>query len=117
MMSKEQEESVKMVFRNFITHDQQRGWSDIDEILFKLDFLSDEETILETETQIYRHSQGTLKCAEDHGQKACLVPQLMDCVNAICELYNESKSLHPKNRYLLHNYLAVSHKGTIYVDV
>lgn len=115
-MTKEQEESVRLVYRNFMSHDLQRNWTNVDEILYNLDFLTDEETIIETETQIFRHSEGSLKCIEDHEQSACMVPQLIESVDAICELYNETRVLHPKNRYVLQNYLAAAHEGIIYVE-
>lgn len=115
-MSEDQARSVKEIYRNFISHDYNRKWTKMDDILWELDFLSDEQTVLETETQVYRHSLGNLKCSEDHGESTCLVPQLMDSVNAICELYQENGVLHPGNRYILHNYLAVSHQGVIYVE-
>ena len=117
MMSVEQENAVKFVYRNFITHDYRRGWTEIDDRLYELSFLNDDQTILETETQVYMHSVGNLKCAEDHGESTCIVPQLMDSVNAICELFQETQQLHPKNRYILHNYLAVSHQKIIYTDI
>ena len=116
MMNKDQEETVKLVYRSFLSHDYNRQWTPLDDYLHSLDYLNDEQTVLEVETQLYRHGKGTLKCAEDHGDSQCLVPQMMDSVNAICELYQETRSLHPKNRYILQNYLAASHNGIIYVE-
>lgn len=115
-MSRDQEETVKLIYRSFLSHDYNRQWTPLDDYLHDLDYLSDEQTVLEVETQLYRHSQGTLKCAEDHGNGQCLVPQMMDGVNAICELWTETHVLHPKNRYILQNYLAAAHNGLIYVE-
>ena len=116
MMSIDQEKAVKEVYRSFLSHDYQRQWIDVDDLLFDLDYLSDSETVLEAEIQLYKHGLGTLKCSEDHGESVCLVPILVDSVNAILELYVETKELHVKNRYILQNYLAISHKGIIFVD-
>ena len=116
MMSRDQEETVKLVYRNFLSHDYNRQWTPLDDYLYSLDYLSDGQTVLEAETQLYRHSQGTLKCNEDHGDSQCIVPQMIDSVNAICDLYQETGSLHIKNRYILQNYLAVSHNRLIYVE-
>jgi len=114
-MNRDQEEAVKLVYRSFLKHDYNRQWTDLDDYLHSLDYLSDEQTVLETETQLYRHSQGVLKCNEDHGDGVCLVPQLIESVNAICELWTETKTLHIKNRYILQNYLAAAHHRLIYV--
>ena len=118
MMSVEQEKAVREVYRNFIQHDYDRNWVPIDDRLWELDFLTDEQTILETEVQLYRHSSenGVLKCNENHGDSVCLVPQIIDSVNAICELWQENRVLHPNNRYILQNYLAISHEGLIFLD-
>lgn len=116
MMSKDQENAVKLVYNNFYGHDMKRGWTEMDDLLDHLDFLTDEQTVMESEIQLFKHSEGQLKCSEDHGQSQCLVPDLMDAVNGIIELYQENEVLHPKNRYILHNYLAVSFKKVIYLE-
>jgi len=116
MMSEDQVKSLKEVYRNFLNHDYNRSWTDMDYLLYDLDYLNDEQTVIEAETQLFRHGMGILKCKEDHGESTCLVPLLMECVGAICDLWQETNELHPKNRYVLHNYLAVSHKGIIYVE-
>jgi len=115
-MSIDQENSVKIIYRNFLTNDYNRGWINVDNSLHRLSFLNDDQTVIEAECQIYRHSLGKLKCADSHDESACLVPQMMDAVNAICELYQETKILHPKNRYILDNYLAISHEKIVYVE-
>lgn len=116
MMSEDQAKAVKEIYKNFISHDERRKWTKIDYLLHDLDSLNDNQMILEVEVQLYLHSMGILKCAEDHGESVCLVPQLMESVNAICDLYQETLKLHPKNRYILQNYLAISHEKIIYVD-
>lgn len=116
MMTKDQEQCVKLVYSQFVKDDYGREWTALDESLYNLDYLTDEETVVETEIQLYKHSQGMIKCEEKHTQSECLVPYLMEAVNGICELYNEHRNLHPKNRYILQNYLAVSHIKLIYID-
>jgi hypothetical protein len=116
-MTEEQAGNVKFVYRALLQNDYARDWTETDNHLHFLEYLTDEQTILEAEVQVYKHGQGVLKCNEDHGENLCLVSKLMDAVNSILELYVETKELHPKNRYVLHNYIAASHMKLIYVEI
>lgn len=115
MISRDQENDLKEIYRSLISNDYKRDWKPIDDRLYELDFLSDEEIVKETEIQIYNHSLGEVMCKEEHNGKICLMPTLLRAVDAICESWNETQDLVPKCRYILQNYLAISHLGIIYL--
>jgi hypothetical protein len=116
MMSEEHSGAVKIVYRSFLDSDYRRKWTSFDEALWILDYLEDTQLVFEAEIQIYQHSLGNMKCNEDHGNSICIVPQLIEAVNVICELFMETKELHVNNRYVLQNYLAAAHEKLIFVD-
>lgn len=110
-MTRDEENSTKLVYIAFLENDYGRKWEDIDEKLWELEFLNDEETITEVEIQIHTHSDGIVKCSEEHKNGKCLVPELFESINAILGLWSETGYLNEKNRYILHNYLATSYMG------
>jgi hypothetical protein len=118
-MSNSQKNSVLMVYKNFIDNEYllNNGWSDMDESMWQLEFLSDEETITEAEVLINKHSQYVVKCSDYCEYRSDMVPQLLEAVGAIIEVWVYSGGiLHPKNRYIIHNYLAMSFLKMIYVE-
>lgn len=116
MMTKDQEEAVKTVFRKFSGDEEHRGWTEVDDDLSYLGYLTDEEIVIETEVQLNKHSEGKPRCTETHGPGSkCLVPVIIDAASAIVELYQQSKQIHSKNRYVLEYYLAFSHLGLIVI--
>lgn len=116
MMSIDGKNAVRQIYKAFLNDELFRQWSEVDDRLWELEFLNDAETVLEAEVAVYKIGLGTLKCSENHSENVCLVPIMLEAVNAILELYVETKELHIKNRYVLHNFLAAMYLKIIYVD-
>lgn len=114
MMSKEQSEIVKVVYNRFLESEESR-WTRIDDILEGLAWLSDEELIGETILKYLTHCEGTFRCNQDHkDDRLCFAPFILESVEAILKLFEETARLHPKNAYILTYYLAISEIGLIY---
>lgn len=116
MMTTEQANIVKMVYSRFIESEDSGAWGDLDENLAWFDILSDEELVRESEIKLSSHSKGTFRCQNTHDRVHCFAPYILEGVEAILNLYENTKELPIKNRYVLQYYLAMSELRMIYSD-
>lgn len=114
MMSKEEADIVKMVYTRFLESEEETTWSEIDENLEFFGYLSDQEIIKEAKIKAEEHSDGIFRCQNDHDHKFCFAPRILEAVNYILNLYDETGFLHEKNRYVLLYYLVMSTLRMIY---
>ena len=112
MMSKDQAEVVKIVYNRFMDNEEST-WTDLDNNLEMFDWLSDKEIIKETKIKLSSHVKG-IKCNQNHPIDECFAPYIMDAADAISRLYDKTKELHIKNKYILTYYLVMSELGLIY---
>jgi hypothetical protein len=115
MMSSEQRKTVTTVYNHLLSKED-RGWDGLDDLIDMLEYLSDDQLHREADVVYTEHSRGKVRCKEDHAAERCLMPLLVDASAAIIELYKETNSLHPKNRYILYYYLAMNQAGLILMD-
>lgn len=114
MMTTEQAETVKKIYRKFFENEKaNKEWTTIDESMWALSWLSDRETIDESKLAFDTQKSGDPKCAIDHPGKECFVPLVLEAVEAILTLYDETGNLHHSNRFILHYYLSLSYIGAI----
>ena len=115
-MSKEQSEIVKLVYNRFIESEDEIAWTDLDSNLELMGYLTDRELMKETQIKIFEHSKGIFRCGQSHSQENCMAPLILESAIAISDLYEKTKQLHGKNRYVLEYYLAMSEMNLIYVQ-
>lgn len=116
MMTPDQVKKVTEVFRKFADSDlQQKEWSEIDDYMVYLDYLEDNQLILEATVIHYSHSLGKVGCGIDHPNE-CFMPSVVEAVGSILILYSETGQLHKNNRYILEYYLTIDHMDLIVVE-
>ncbi len=114
MMNKAEVDVVSNVYRHFIESESDTDWNELDEKIWMLDFLSDAQMILEAKAQYEKHSPKGLRCKLDHQIEYCMAPLVLEAVEAILKLSDETGMLHEKNRYILSFYIAMGATGLIY---
>mgnify|MGYP001546451739 CR=1 FL=1 len=113
MMTKEERDVVKTVYTRFLESEEER-WTEIDDNLEFVDYLSDAELIKECLVKYTRHFGGVFRCIQDHSQENCFAPYILEAVEAILKLFEETEDLHENNRYILTYYLVMSELKMIY---
>jgi hypothetical protein len=114
MMTQEQSQIVKLVYTRFIDSEE-AIWSEFDDNLEFVDYMTDEELIRECKIKTFEHSKGSLRCVENHDPTYCMAPLVLEAVEAILDLHNQTGELHEKNRYVLTFYIAMSAMGLLYL--
>jgi hypothetical protein len=114
MMSKEESDIVKSVYTRFLESEEESTWTEIDENLEFYGYLSDEEVIKEAKIKFEEHSSGVFRCKNEHDIKFCFAPKILEAVEYILNLYDETGFLHEKNRYVILYYLVMSILRMIY---
>ena len=113
MISPEQAKNITDLYGKFLASES-KGWSRIDDFLELLEFLDDSEIYRETEVLYSVHKTKKMGCPYIHSEGTiCFVHGILEAVEAIVGLYEETENLHPKNRYILAYYLALSSDGQI----
>jgi len=112
MMDEEEIEIVKLVYNRFMDNEDNQ-WTDIDNNLEFFSYLTDKELVKESKIKTYEHERG-IRCSQEHGQVNCFAPYILEAVEIILKLYDETKELHPKNAYILSYYLVMGEMGLIY---
>lgn len=115
MMTPEQRKIVTKAYTHLL-ESEKRGWDNLDDYIDHLEYLDDEQLCRESEVVYEQHKSGSVKCQQDHPKENCFIPVLVDASSAIIDLYNETKSLHVKNRYVLQYYLAMNQADMIVVE-
>jgi hypothetical protein len=114
MMTKEQSDIVKMVFNRFIDNETET-WTDLDSNLELFGYLSDEELIQEAKAKFSYHSEGSFRCLQNHNPDVCFAPFILEAVESILNLHDETRTaIHPNNLYVLKYYLVMSEMRMIY---
>jgi len=113
-MTQDQKVTVSQVFQRFVESDTaERGWSDVDEQMSMLEWLSDGQLAIEASVLLQIQSGGNPQCRQEHSKSACFVPTILEAVGVILDLYGKTSNLHPRNKFILQYYLALSQVGFI----
>jgi hypothetical protein len=113
MINKEQASNISYLYARFM-ESELKGWCEIDNYLELLEFLDDDQLYRETEILYSYHRNKNMGCPYVHTEDMrCFVPIILEAVEAITDLYKETNNLHPKNRYIISNYLALCQGGQI----
>jgi hypothetical protein len=115
MMTKEQGEVVRMVYNRFIASEEET-WTELDDNIEFISYLNNSELVKEVTIKYFEHSRGIFRCNQNHEQRYCFAPYVLEAVDAIITLYEKTSELHPKNAYILSYYMAMSELRILYVD-
>lgn len=114
-MTSEQSKNITYLVDRFL-ESESKGWTNLDDLLEYLEYLTDPEIYTESEALYSIHKTKKMGCPYVHKEgSVCFVYGILDAVEAILNLYEESGSLHPRNRYVLCYYLALSQDGQILI--
>lgn len=111
-------DQVKIVSRtyNHLIESEKRGWDVLDDYIDYLEYLDDDQLHREADVVHYSYANVPLRCPQEHSKEKCFVPLLVEAVGYIIELYKERGSLHEKNKYILHYFLAMHQAEMIVVE-
>lgn len=113
MLSTEEAKNITFVY-SALLDSELKGWQDLDDFLEILEWLDDSELYREAEVLYSYHKNEDMGCPYPHKEgSSCFVKKVLEAVEAITELYKETGNLHPRNRYVLANYLALTQDGQI----
>ena len=113
MMSPTQAKRVTYLYDRFMAAEL-KGWSSYDDYMLLLEWIDDPQLCRESEALYSIHKNKKMGCPFEHPKGTlCFVPGVLEGVEAILDLYEETGNLHPKNRYLLENYLCLCQDGQI----
>ncbi len=91
-----------------------KGWAALDDHLEVLEWLDDDQLYREAEVLYSVHKNKKMGCPYKHTEGTiCFAINILEAVEAITELYQETGSLHPRNRYVLSYYIALCEDGQI----
>ncbi|NJO48230.1 MAG: hypothetical protein HC840_00780 [Leptolyngbyaceae cyanobacterium RM2_2_4] len=114
MMTKDQQETVLKVYRRFVDADNaETQWTNIDEQMSMLEWIEDQQLVIEAAVLIQLQSQGEPRCNQNHPVSECFVPSIIESVGYILDMYAQTGHLHAKNKFILQYYLAMSQVGFI----
>lgn len=116
MMTTDQVKNVTYVYTQLMESEKLRGgWDEIDESMHYLGWIEDDQIAREADVAYEIHKRGKVKCALEHPGKECFVPNIVEAVGAILDLWRENGQLHKNNRYILEFYLAYTQAQMVVV--
>lgn len=114
MMTDDDAKNVSEVYRGLAEGEEDVFvWDKLDTQLEYLEMLTDEEIVTEAISLLMVQSLGTIGCSEVGCKQNCFAIRIVEAVKAILNLFAECDNLHIKNRYVLAQYLGLSHIGNI----
>lgn len=113
-MTQEEVQVIKVVYERFLDSESQE-WGDLDFNLEFFDWLSDKELVNEAKIKQIKHLKGKIfRCTSVHDQKECFAPYILEAATHILKLWNKTRILHEKNRYILLYCVSMSEMGLIF---
>lgn len=106
---------IKTVLDRFL-ESEEATWTEIDENIDFISYLSDSELIKECQIKYDSHCIGIFRCNQEHQQQHCFAPLVLEAVEVILGLYEKTGELHPNHYYILSYYLAMSEMRMIFVS-
>lgn len=113
MLNSSQSKNLLHIYR-FFMESEANGWNAIDDHLEMLEWLDDSELYREADVLYSHHKNKNMGCNYTHKEGSyCPVKSILEAVESVLELHKDSENLHPKNRYVLAYYLALSQDAQI----
>lgn len=114
MMTQEETQVVRVVYDRFLDSESLE-WGDLDENLEFFGWLSDKELVNEAKVKHINHSRGKIfRCTSSHSQEDCFAPFILEAATHIIKLWDKTRILHDKNRYVLLYYVSMSEMSLIF---
>jgi len=108
-MTQEQVNITNYIYNHFNNADlQESKWTVIDEYMSYLDYLEDNQVVIEAEVKLEEHLSGSPKCKDHDRKHNCLVPKIIEAVKILINNNKNKKKLQSKDRFTLQYYLAIS---------
>lgn len=115
MITLDQAKVIGMVLKRF-NEEETLAWTEIDDYMDSLSWLTDEQLIVESEIMLYMHNEKKARCVIDHPREICFIPVVMKACSYVIEDFKTSKRLAKKARYVLEYYLSIAQTGYIVHD-
>lgn len=113
MLSSHESKNLTYLLTTFLDSEA-KGWTSLDDFLEFLDYLNDDEIYREADALYSVHKNKKMGCRHLHKDETkCFILPILEGVESILNLYSETGNMHPNNRYILANYLALVQDGQI----
>jgi hypothetical protein len=113
MLGSAESKNLTYLFNQFLKCEE-KGWTELDDFLDILDYLDDDQLCKESAVLFSFHKNKNMGCPYKHATGTqCFVKPILEGVEAILNLHDETGNLHINNRYILLHYLALSETGNI----
>ena len=113
-MTRQEAQVIKVVYERFIDSESLE-WADIDCNLEFFDWLHNKELVSEAKVKQIKHSKGKIfRCTSNHNQEDCFAPFILEAVTYIINLWDRTRILEEKHRYILLYYVSMSEMGLIF---
>lgn len=119
VMTEKETQAIKLVYDRFI-RSESADWSDLNSDLeSNLEFfgwLTDKELVNEVKVKQLKHSRGKIfRCTETHEKdEDCFAPYILEAIGYIINLWDKTRILTEKNRYILLYYVSMAEMGLIF---
>jgi hypothetical protein len=116
MMTPDQARNTAKVYRMLMDSEDESSWDEVDTCLDLLEYLEDEQLVIEAGVVFSQHGGGQVTLSTEHPGSKQAATDIVDAVSSILSLFSETQNLHKNNRYILQYYLALSQVGEIVPD-
>lgn len=115
MITIEQANLIGKVYNKFLQIED-GDWTNFDDSMEMLAWLSDREVATEAELVLRRHKMNGARCKTNHPAEECFVPVVIEAASYISQDFETSQRLAKKARYVLEFYIAMAYTGSIISD-
>lgn len=115
MITPEQVTVLRTVLKRFI-QDETPDWTTFDDNMCHLQYLTDNELIIEAQIALDYHKQHNARCLDNHTTNQCFVPVVLDAIRFIVSDFSETNRLAKSSRYIVETYLSLDAIGAILTD-
>lgn len=112
-LTKKQKDAVDLTYTLFIKSETREDWSEFDDFMEALDWLSNEELFREASIILEMHIKGDPRCKSNHPREKCVVPKMIEGVDAILNSYEQMGLMDDQFRNILKYYLALTQEGSV----
>lgn len=116
-MLEQDAEIINSVYKRFIDSEEERTtWNGIDESMYRLQWIDNDQLIRETKIALAEHQKGTIKCNIKHTNSVCFAPKIVRAAAVISDICEQLGEVSDSNKYILQYYLALHHLKIIYSE-
>lgn len=103
--------TVTTVYEHLLQEDWKRDWGELDNHLYSLSQLDDDQLSKEVVMQLVKHEKTPPKCIMDHNHAVgnCVAVAVMAAARALNRTFKPGDVFTKEERYIIEHYLAQSH--------